>query len=291
MMTVFLGIVWFVGGISYLVKSIISAYKKDGKGKKNLKTAIGLLVLSIMAAVVYQDEKEEATQASSDKPAVSQEQQHKTEKKESKEVKKEVKEVKKPAEKQLSTTSETMSKIKVGMTVEDFQDALSKDVNIKPDFIPNDLRLKGRFYKTKDGYIFVSYDGENVTEVKPFKTLDEGKKYTDNKSAELDAKEQASKPKLTLSKENAIAKAKAYINYAAFSRKGLIDQLKFDKFSDEDATYAVDHIEVDWNEQALRKAKAYMDYTSFSRSGLIEQLEFDGFTSEQAAYAANKIGL
>lgn len=287
MMTVFFGIAGFVFGIAYLVKAIISAYKKDGEGKKNLKTAIGFFALFIIAAVVYQDDKEEAKQASSDKPVVSQE-QHKTEKKE-------VKEVKKPAKKQLSTTAEAISKIKVGMTVEDFQDVLSKDVNIKPDFIPNDLRLKGRFYKTRDGYIFVSYDGKNVTEVKPFKTLDEGKEYADSKSAELDAKEQAkkeaSKPKLTLSKENAIAKAKAYLDYTAFSRKGLIDQLKFDNFSTEDATYAVDHIKVDWNEQALKKGKAYMNYTSFSRNGLIEQLEFDGFTSEQATYAVNKIGL
>jgi Host cell surface-exposed lipoprotein len=99
------------------------------------------------------------------------------------------------------------------------------------------------------------------------------------------------KPKLTVSQENAVAKAEDYLAYTAFSRSGLIEQLEFDQFSKADATYAVDHITVDWKEQAARKAKDYLDYTSFSRGGLIGQLEFDGFTRAQAVYAVNKAGL
>ena len=41
---------------------------------------------------------------------------------------------------------------------------------------------------------------------------------------------------------------------SGFSRSGLIDQLKYEGFSTEDATVAVDSITVDWNEQAARKA-------------------------------------
>lgn len=76
-----------------------------------------------------------------------------------------------------------------------------------------------------------------------------------------------------------------------FSRRGLIDQLKFEGFNNEDATYAVDKIKVSWKEQALRKAKDYLDIMAFSRKGLIDQLIFDGFTTEDATYAVDKIGL
>ena len=37
-------------------------------------------------------------------------------------------------------------------------------------------------------------------------------------------------------------KAKEYLNLTSFSRQGLIDQLKYDKFTDEEAEYAVDTI-------------------------------------------------
>ena len=70
-------------------------------------------------------------------------------------------------------------------------------------------------------------------------------------------------------------KAKDYLDYTAFSRSGLINQLvEFDGFSTADATFAVDHITVDWNEQAAKAAKDYLDVSGFSRSGLIDQLEY-----------------
>ena len=86
-------------------------------------------------------------------------------------------------------------------------------------------------------------------------------------------------------------KAEQYLDYTAFSRQGLIQQLEFDDFSTEDATFAVDHITVDWNEQAAKKAEDYLGYTSFSRGGLIDQLEFDGFTPAQAEYGVAATGL
>ena len=105
-------------------------------------------------------------------------------------------------------------------------------------------------------------------------------------------KEPAKKePNMTASQEQAVRKAEDYLDYTAFSRSGLIKQLEFDEFSTADATFAVDHITVDWNEQAAKKAKDYLDYTSFSRGGLIKQLEFDGFTAEQATHGADSAGL
>ena len=86
-------------------------------------------------------------------------------------------------------------------------------------------------------------------------------------------------------------KAADYLSFAAFSRQGLIDQLKYEGFSEADATYGADAVGANWNEQAALKAQEYLDLTAFSRTGLIEQLEFEGFTLAEATYGANAVGL
>ncbi|WP_309230758.1 Ltp family lipoprotein [Nocardia sp. SYP-A9097] len=95
------------------------------------------------------------------------------------------------------------------------------------------------------------------------------------------------KQDITSSQRNAIRSAQQYLDYSAFSRSGLIHQLEYEDFSTADATFAVDSLNVDWNEQAAKSAKQYLEYTSFSRSGLIDQLVYDGFTRAQAEYGAN----
>lgn len=95
----------------------------------------------------------------------------------------------------------------------------------------------------------------------------------------------------TVAQKNAVRSAKDYINYTAFSKTGLIEQLEFEGYSNEDATYAVNQLSVDWKEQAAISAKNYLEYTSFSRKGLIEQLEFEGFTKEEAIYGVDQTGL
>lgn len=94
----------------------------------------------------------------------------------------------------------------------------------------------------------------------------------------------------TVSEGDAVAKAEQYLNYTAFSRPGLIKQLQFDQFSAADATYAADHVTVDWDAEADKKASDYVGYTSFSHAGLIKQLQFDGFTAEQAAHGTASVG-
>ncbi len=98
-------------------------------------------------------------------------------------------------------------------------------------------------------------------------------------------------PSMTVSQSNAVDKAESYLGISAFSRTGLIKQLKFEQFSTADATYAVDHVTVDWTEQADLKAKSYMEISSFSRAGLIKQLKFEGFTQAQAEHGAKSVGL
>lgn len=104
-------------------------------------------------------------------------------------------------------------------------------------------------------------------------------------------------PKLTASQEQAIGSAEQYLSFTAFSRKGLIHQLSSDAgegFSVADATFAVDHLKVDWNAQAVAKAKEYLSMQHFSRKGLIHQLESaygEQFTHSQAVYGVTKAGL
>lgn len=108
-------------------------------------------------------------------------------------------------------------------------------------------------------------------------------------STEAEA-ETESKPELTLGQTNALASAKNYLSFTAFSYEGLIHQLEFEQYSNEDAVYAADHCGADWNEQALKSAKNYLNFSAFSYEGLIKQLEFEKYTHEQAIYAANNCG-
>ena len=98
-------------------------------------------------------------------------------------------------------------------------------------------------------------------------------------------------PEFTVGQENAIAAAESYIDTMPFSKTGLIDQLKYEKYASADARFAVNHIAVDWNEQAAKAAESYLDTMPFSRQGLIDQLEFEGFTTQQAIYGVSTTGL
>ena len=91
-------------------------------------------------------------------------------------------------------------------------------------------------------------------------------------------------PAVSAGQENALRTARDYLDYTAFSRQGLIEQLEYEGYSIEDATWAVDNVTVDWNQQAALMARQYLDYTAFSRQGLIDQLLYEGFTPEQAEY-------
>ncbi|MGR9049752.1 Ltp family lipoprotein [Halobacillus faecis] len=116
-------------------------------------------------------------------------------------------------------------------------------------------------------------------------------KEEEERKAKEEAERKAKEDSITVSQKQAVAMAEHYINFMAFSKSGLIDQLEFEGFSTEDATYGVENITVDWQEQAVIKAEEYLDFMAFSRQGLIDQLVFEGFSQEHAAYAASQVGL
>lgn len=92
----------------------------------------------------------------------------------------------------------------------------------------------------------------------------------------------------TVEEAAALESARTYLSLMHFSHDGLIEQLEYEGYSSEAATYAADHCGADWNEQAVRSAEQYLDLMAFSQEGLAEQLEFEGFTAEQAAYGAEQ---
>lgn len=98
--------------------------------------------------------------------------------------------------------------------------------------------------------------------------------------------------KLPLEHQNALSKAEKYIKSSSFSKEKLYKQLLFEKFPDDSARYAVENIEVDWNEEALDKAKSYQKSSSMSLERLKSQLTSENgeqFTEEQAEYAINNL--
>lgn len=98
------------------------------------------------------------------------------------------------------------------------------------------------------------------------------------------------KETVTLGMQNALKSAKNYLSFMAFSYNGLIDQLKYEQYSDEEAIYAAENCGADWNEQAAKSAENYLSIMSFSRGELIDQLIYEGFTQQQAEYGVSAVG-
>lgn len=166
----------------------------------------------------------------------------------------------------------------------------------------NNAEIAEASYSESEGIKINNYEAERVAQEKAEKEEAERKKQEEEQKAmeeqerlkeEQRQKEEEEKQKITnatLGEKNALNTAKQYLNYTAFSYKGLVEQLEFEGYTSEEAKFGADNCGADWNEQAAKCAQQYMDYTSFSRSGLIDQLEYEGFTKEQAEYGAKVVG-
>ena len=62
----------------------------------------------------------------------------------------------------------------------------------------------------------------------------------------------------------------------------------FDGYSIEDATFAVDHIDVDWDYQAILYAKE--NGVGESENQITEMMQYYGFNQDQIAKALKEIG-
>ena len=79
------------------------------------------------------------------------------------------------------------------------------------------------------------------------------------------------------------------------SKAGVYDQLISEygeKFTKEEAKYAIDNVEADWKKNALEKAKTYQESMAMSPSAIYDQLisEYgEKFTAEEAKYAIDNL--
>lgn len=90
---------------------------------------------------------------------------------------------------------------------------------------------------------------------------------------------------------NALEKAKSYSDTMHMSKQAIYDQLTAEageKFTADEAQYAIDNLEADYNANALAKAKQYQSEMSMSPEAIRDQLTSSAgekFTQEEADYA------
>ena len=82
-----------------------------------------------------------------------------------------------------------------------------------------------------------------------------------------------------------------YSKYSGLSYNAIVNQLKNDGFSDEDAIYAADNCGADWNNNAIKLAQRFVEYEPYSKLVLLETLQAEGFSLEQAKYGVDNSGI
>ena len=107
------------------------------------------------------------------------------------------------------------------------------------------------------------------------------------------SKEETTKPPLESLNENqvqAIQTAKDYLDTMHLSQTELLQMLSVENIDSEDAKFALEYLNIDWNQEARKKAKEYCKHKiGFSKEKLKAQLLFDHFTEEEADFALSHI--
>lgn len=99
--------------------------------------------------------------------------------------------------------------------------------------------------------------------------------------------------KPTTGERNALEKAHTYSSMMNMSKQGIYKQLtsSVEGFTKDEAQYAIDNINADWNKNALEKAKTYQNTMSMSKNAIYRQLtsSVEGFTKDEAQYAIDNL--
>lgn len=119
------------------------------------------------------------------------------------------------------------------------------------------------------------------------------KPKTDSDKSKEQLHKEAGEPSEKVSKEfaNAQGSAQSYSDMMYMSKEAIKTQLTdFDKYPEDAAEYAVNHVEADWTKNALESAKSYQENMNMSNDAIQDQLvNFDKFTPEQAQYAVENL--
>ena len=142
------------------------------------------------------------------------------------------------------------------------------------------------------GMLFGGCESEEATNVEETKAATQVEQQVEEaKEVEQQAEEEA----VPMGHKQALKSAESYLEHSSFSKKGLFHQLTSEYgegFTEEEAQYAVDNVEVDWKEEAVESAESYLEYSSFSKNELLNQLTSEygeNFTEEEAQYAVEKV--
>ena len=106
---------------------------------------------------------------------------------------------------------------------------------------------------------------------------------------------ETSKPPLESLSENqvqAIQTAKDYLDTMPLSQTELLQMLTVENINLKDAKFALEYLDIDWNQEARKKAKEYCKHKiGFSKVKLKSQLLFDLFTEEEADFALSHVNV
>ena len=126
--------------------------------------------------------------------------------------------------------------------------------------------------KKKDESTKKIFEGEKVIKANRAVNVEEPKKEV---IVEEEVKEEVS-----FEYKNALKKAESYLKCSSFSESDLRKQLEHHEFSEEAIRYALENVDVDYQEECIEKAESYLKCSSFSESDLRKQLEHHEFNSE-----------
>ena len=120
-------------------------------------------------------------------------------------------------------------------------------------------------------------------------------KQTNEKEEIATKREDIVEDDVPLEYRSALKVAERYSNTLYMSKQGIYDQLVSDygeKFPEEAAQYAIEHLDADWNENAVKKGQNYAETMHMSKQGVYDQLISDygeKFTPEEAQYAVEQL--
>ena len=98
-----------------------------------------------------------------------------------------------------------------------------------------------------------------------------------------------SDPTATIGEQNALAKAKTYVDFSDFSKEKLRGQLEYEGFTTDEIEYALDKVPADYNLEASDRAVLYYTTQNLSKQRIMTQLEFEGYTESQINYAIGSL--
>lgn len=92
----------------------------------------------------------------------------------------------------------------------------------------------------------------------------------------------------------ALANAEIYSERLHMSEAGIYNQLigdflSGDQFTEDEARYAMEHLDADWNANALAAAQNYSDMMYKSKAWICGELAYELFTEEQIQYAMENV--